>query len=416
MGRAHKPRSGSLAYYPRGRAKRHNSSFSTYPIIQTEGAKPLNYFGYKTGMVQLFGKNAHEKSTGFGQEVSIPSTLIECPPIKIMGVRVYGKKTTGLMVLGEATIEKPGKNLRKKIKAFKKPGKKTQKTGEKKEKNYTTFSDLEKLKEKANKVVLLAEVQPGSTGMGKKKPDLGEINLTGTIDEQYAFAKEKFGKELLVTEAFENNEFIDVKAVDKGKGFTGPVKRFGIKIQRPKAKKHRAVGSISPWHPATVMWTVARAGQHGYQTRTEYNKRIIIIQNNSKPFGPKGGFTNYGVVKNDYLIVTGSVPGSSKRPIALRHAIRKAKETLAKYTDIKIPFEIEETKTEKPKEEKSVKEEKETKEEIVEKKKEAKEGVKETPKEKKAEKETKKEEPKAEKEVKKKESKEKTENKEAKKK
>jgi len=375
----HKPRSGSLAYYPRVRAKKQVATFSTYPAITTEETKALNFFGYKAGMTQIFGKNSHEKSTNFGQETCIPSTVIECPPIRIIGARLYAKTNEGLKVLGEATVEKPGKNLRKKIVSFKQKGKKN-----KEGKKYSVFDDITKLKEKATKVVLLAELQPGHTGIGKKKANVSEIELSGTVDSQLIFAKEKFGKELKITEVFDNNTFIDVKAVNKGKGFQGPVKRFGIKIQRPKAKKHRAVGSIGPWHPATVMWTVPRAGQMGYHTRTEYNKRILFMEGNPETINPKRGFLNYGVVKSDFIVLSGSVPGPAKREIALRPAIRKTQETRVKFTDLNLPFESE------AKEEKKAETKKETKEE----KKEAPVEVKEDKKETEAKKEETKEVPK----------------------
>ncbi len=330
---AHKPRSGSLAFYPKVRANKHLANFTTYPANKGDETKAINFFGYKAGMTAVFGKDAHAKSSTFGLEVMVPATMIECPPLKIIGVRIYGKSHYGLKVLGEATIEKPGKNLRKKIKAFKKHGKK-----KKEEKKYSTFEDLNALKEKAVKVVLIAEIQAGETGIGKTKSDLSEVNLSGNINNQFSFAKEKFGKDLRANEVFSASEFIDVKAVDKGKGFQGPVKRAGIKVQRPKAKKHRVVGAISPWHPPTVMWTVARAGQLGYQSRTEYNKRILAVENNSELLAPPAGFQNYGVVMNDYIIVTGSVPGPAKRPISMRHGIRAIKETHAKYTDLKFSF------------------------------------------------------------------------------
>ena len=340
----HKPRSGSLAYYPRVRAKKQLATFNTYPANTTEEAKALTFFGYKAGMTQIFGKNSHEKSTNFGQETCIPSTVIECPPIRIIGARLYSKTNEGLKVLGEATIEKPGKNLRKKIVAFKKHGKK-----KKDEKQYSTFEDITKLKKDAIKVVLLAELQPSHTGIGKKKANVSEIELSGNVESQLVFAKEKFGKELKIHEVFDNNTFIDVKAVNKGRGFQGPVKRFGIKIQRPKAKKHRAVGSISPWHPATVMWTVPRPGQMGYHTRTEYNKRILFMEGNPETVNPKRGFLNYGVVKNEFIVLSGSVPGPAKREIALRPAIRKIADTHAKFTDLTLPFEakVKEAKADK---------------------------------------------------------------------
>ena len=333
---AHKPRSGSLAYYPKVRAKTQKAIFHTFIKSDSkEGSKPVSFFGYKAGMVHLFGKNAHDKSVAFGHETMIPSTVIECPALKVIGVRVYGKTNYGLKVLGETTTDKPGKHLRGRIVAFKKKGNK-----KKEEKKYTAFEDLEKLKPHVVDVVLLCEAQPSLTGFGKKIADVVEINLSGNSEQQFALAKEKFGKEIRVSEVFTAQQFVDVKAVDKGKGFAGVVKRAGVKVHRPKSKRHRYVGSIGPWHPATVMWTVARPGQLGYQTRTEYNKRVLMIDNNTAAINPARGFNNYGNILNEYVILTGSVPGPAKRIVALRHAVRVHDVNLAKFTDLKIPQEV----------------------------------------------------------------------------
>jgi large subunit ribosomal protein L3 len=37
---------------------------------------------------------------------------------------------------------------------------------------------------------------------------------------------------------------------------------------------------------------------------------------------PAGGFPNYGVIRNSYIILHGSIPGPTKRLISLRDAIR----------------------------------------------------------------------------------------------
>jgi len=329
---AGKPRSGSLGFYPRVRAAKHLAVFSTYPVIEGKGVKPLNFVGYKVGMVPVFGKNSHEKSPGFGLETLVGSTVIECPPVKVIGCRVYGKEHYGKKALGEATVEKADKYLKRKIKAFKQKGKKS-----KEEKKYVSIEDLEKLKDKAVDVVLICETQPSLTGIGKKKPDIFEMHLSGSVEEKFAFAKDKFGKDLKVSDVFVATDFVDVKAVDKGKGFQGVVKRFGVKVHRPKSKTRRIVGSIGPWHPPTVMWTVPRAGQMGYQTRTELNKRVLVVESKPELVNPKSGFTNYGVVRSDYVVLAGSVPGSLKRPVSLRHTIRKHDENLQKYVDIKLP-------------------------------------------------------------------------------
>ncbi len=354
---AHKPRSGSLAYYPRVRAARHMANFYTFPettLKMLKEARPLNFIGYKAGMLTVFGKNAHDKSHSFGQETAIPATVIECPPVKVIGVRAYIKDAYGMHALGEVTIDKPDRNLRRKIKAFKMKGKahgkaKAEGAKEHKDKNakgrpdegkaYSTFEGLEKDRGKFAEVVLIVQTQPGLTGIGKKKADVAELHLSGNAERQLAYAKEKLGKELRVSEVFEQGQFVDVKAVDKGKGFQGVVKRFGVKIHRPKAKKRRYVGSIGPWHPPLVQWTVAMAGQMGYQTRTEYNKRVLLLYGaaNSGAVNPAGGFQHYGLVKNDFIAVHGSVPGAPKRPVALRIPTRMHDEHKAKFADIKLP-------------------------------------------------------------------------------
>jgi large subunit ribosomal protein L3 len=71
---------------------------------------------------------------------------------------------------------------------------------------------------------------------------------------------------------------VDTIAITKGKGIQGPVKRWGIKRLPHKSRKTvRGVGSIGPWTPGTVMYSVPRAGQMGFHQRTEYNKQILKI-------------------------------------------------------------------------------------------------------------------------------------------
>jgi large subunit ribosomal protein L3 len=60
----------------------------------------------------------------------------------------------------------------------------------------------------------------------------------------------------------------------------------------------------------------------GFHQRTEYNKRIIKIGENGEEITPKGGFVHYGVIRGDYVLVSGSVPGTVKRLIRMRDAIR----------------------------------------------------------------------------------------------
>ncbi|MFH0954919.1 MAG: 50S ribosomal protein L3 [Candidatus Micrarchaeota archaeon] len=330
MPKKSRPRTGSLAIRPRKRAKKETPSFATYSKTSVKNSA-VNFMGYKAGMLHLLVKNETPKTTSFGQEISLPVTVIECPPLKVFGLRAYttNLQTRGTRVLMEVNAEKTDVHLGRKIKSFRKKHGKEQKNSssktdtEKKKHGSRSLEDLEKNKSQIVGLRLLVHTQIGLTNTGRKKPDVSEIALNGSIDEQLAFAKQKLGHELSVSDVLEKNQLIDIKAVTKGKGMQGVIKRHRVKMQRHKAKNTRTVGAISPWHPPTVMWTVARPGQMGYHNRTEFNKRIVQIANPKQlNVTPKGGFSHYGVLQNEYVLVAGSIAGPPKRCIALRPAVR----------------------------------------------------------------------------------------------
>jgi large subunit ribosomal protein L3 len=319
------PRKGSMAFYPRVRSRKET------PSIKASGneIKALSFLAYKVGMTQVLGKNNHKGSPGFGQEVLLPATIIECPPIKVLGIRAYVKDEIGVNVYGDVLTDNFDKELKRKIVRFKE--KTTKKT--KPEETKTTITDFEKIIDKILYFTLIVYTQPKITTI-KKKPDTVEINIGGSKEEQFAYAKEKLGKEITIDEVFKEGTSLDIKAVTKGKGFQGVIKRFGIKIQRPKAKTRRIVGSISPWHPATVMYTVARAGQHGYHNRTEHNKKLLKISDKIEEVNGKTGYSGYGLVKGKYAVIAGSIPGPAKRCIAIRQSQRPANKSGAQIESI----------------------------------------------------------------------------------
>ena len=64
----------------------------------------------------------------------------------------------------------------------------------------------------------------------------------------------------------------------------------------------------------------------GYHLRTEYNKWNIIIGNDASKINPKGGFMHYGIVKNEYIVLKGSLPGPNKRLVIITEPIRAKKQ------------------------------------------------------------------------------------------
>jgi large subunit ribosomal protein L3 len=308
------PRHGSLAYLPRGRAKRTTGRIRFWPKV-TEGPTLLGFMGYEAGMTHILMIEDKPGSQNLGKEVSHPATILDVPPIVVFAIRTYTKNQYGLQTFTEAWMEDPPKDFDRTLVLPEK---------------FNTEEGLKKMEEamdEISEIRLLVATNPRLAGVPKKKPDIMEIKVDGgSIREQMEYSKSLLGKNVSVTDVFKEGSYVDVVSVTKGKGFQGPVKRWGIKILPRKSRKtKRGVAAIGPWKPPRVLYTVPRAGQMGYHQRTEYNKRILKIGIDGKEVTPKGGFLKYGMVKGTYVVVDGSLPGPVKRLIRLRHPARPPK-------------------------------------------------------------------------------------------
>ncbi|MGB9740416.1 MAG: 50S ribosomal protein L3 [Candidatus Bathyarchaeia archaeon] len=310
--KTHAPKHGSLAYLPRKRAKRLLAKTRYWPEIKADAPRLLGFLGYKAGMTHVFAIEDRKRSPSFGKEVMRPATVVEAPPLLVCAVRAYAKTPYGLKTLSEAWIKDPPAELERVLTL---------------PENFNTDEQLKKIEENLSnvaKIRVVAITQPKQTSLPKKKPDVTEIEIGGgTIQQQFEYAKGLLGKAVSPTEIFKEGQYIDVMAVSTGKGFQGPVKRWGITILQHKGRKtKRGVATLGPWNPHHVMYSVPRAGQMGFHQRTEYNKRILKIGNDGKEITPKGGFIRYGIVHGPYLLLEGSIPGTEKRPIKLRYPAR----------------------------------------------------------------------------------------------
>jgi large subunit ribosomal protein L3 len=190
------------------------------------------------------------------------------------------------------------------------------------------FSKAESLLDNASDIVAIVAVSPYSVGLAQKTPFVFEMALSGKdFRSQYEYVKSILGREIKISDVFQLGQNIDVFGITRGKGVEGPITRFGVKRKQHKSRKSvRAVGTLGPISPAVVMYTVARQGQRGFHQRTEYNKRILLISNTDKDgensINPAGGFKHFGIVRGDYIVVRGSVPGVPKRLLKMRQPIR----------------------------------------------------------------------------------------------
>ena len=307
MPKRHHPRRGSMGYSPRKRAKAETPHIKSWPEGRDK-PKIQGFLGYKAGMTHAFIIDYRPTSTTSGREVIMPVSVIETPPIKIAAVRAYEKTISGLQTTGEIWAEKLDSELSKRLPLNKKN----------KKKNWNFLKE-------ADEIRILVYTQPKLvTSIPKKIPEIREMRVSGgNYEEQVEYAKKILGKELKVNDAVTEGDMLDIIAVTKGKGFQGHVKRWGVKLLTHKNSKHRRmIGTAASWHPNWIQATVPQAGQMGYHQRTEYNKRILKIGEKGEDINPTGGFPHYGLVRNSYLLIHGSIPGPTKRLISMRDAIR----------------------------------------------------------------------------------------------
>ena len=305
------PKRGSLAYLPRQRAAHHYGRIRHWPKVET-GPTPLGFMGYKAGMTHVSLIEDKAGSPNFGKEVTRPATVIDAPPVTVCAIRAYKRNQYGSQTLTEVWMKEPPKDINRLTTP---------------PKNSDPDQGMKKIQGNLDKITefrLLATTQPRLTGVPKKKPELLEIKIDGaSIKEQFEYAKNLLGKTVSVTDIFKEGQFVDVISITKGKGFQGPVKRWGVRILSHKGRKtKRGIATLGPWNPHRVLYTVPRAGQMGYHQRTEYNKRILKIGANGSEITPKGGFLRYGPIKGTYILINGSLPGPAKRLIRLRHPAR----------------------------------------------------------------------------------------------
>ena len=305
-----RPRRGSMGYSPRKRAKREVPKLDTWPE-PGEAPRIQGFAGYKAGMTHAILIDYRPTSTTAGQEVQVPVTVIEAPPLKVAAIRVYQNDGYGLKTVGELWSNKLDKELKRKVAVGA---------------NASLTSEIETIKKlQAEEVNVIVHTQPSLvSGIPKKKPELMEMRVGGgAYDKRLEYALSLLGKEIGVKDYVKDGDVVDVIAVTKGKGFQGHVKRWGVKLLSHKNSKHRRmIGTLGPKRPGYIWPTVPQSGQMGYHQRTELNKRVLKVGDKGEEVTPKGGFVKYGKVSSSYLLLHGSVPGPAKRLIRLRDAVR----------------------------------------------------------------------------------------------
>merc|ERR1711942_186107 len=349
------PRHGSLGFLPKKRAARHRGKVKAFP--KDDPSKPVHltaFLGYKAGMTHVVREVDRPGSKVNKKEVVECVTILETPPVVVVGVVGYIETPRGLRTFKTVWAEHLSEECRRRFyknwykskkKAFTRASKKWQEDGAKEIEH-----DLAKMKKYCKVIRVIVHTQMKLLKKRQKKAHVMEVQLNGVN----------------INGLFSQDELIDIIGVTKGKGYKGVTSRWHTKkLPRKTHKGLRKVACIGAWHPARVGFSVARAGQKGYHHRTEINKKIYriglgvhmkegkLVRNNAsteydlseeKTITPMGGFPHYGEVNNDFVMLLGCTMGPKKRVITLRkslltHTKRRALEKInLKFIDTSSKF------------------------------------------------------------------------------
>lgn len=149
-----------------------------------------------------------------------------------------------------------------------------------------------------------------------KKPELGHFKKSNTTPKR--FVKEirnmdgyELG-DLVTVDIFKSGQLVDITGVSKGKGFAGTIKRHNQSIG-PKShgggggsKPVRQTGSIGDIAGNKVVKGMTMPGHMGNEKNTIQNLKVVKID-----------------VKNNILLVKGSVPGPKKGYLIIKEAVKQ---------------------------------------------------------------------------------------------
>jgi large subunit ribosomal protein L3 len=136
------------------------------------------------------------------------------------------------------------------------------------------------------------------------KAMLGHFKKAGTtpkrkVIELKGFVKEWKAGDIITVDYFNDDVWLDVKAISKGKGFQGVVKRHGFHgvndATHGQHNRGRAPGSLgASSYPSRVLKGMRMAGRDGGKTVKTLNLKVVKI-----------------IPEQNILMLKGSVPGSN---------------------------------------------------------------------------------------------------------
>merc|ERR1712055_189423 len=227
------PRHGSLAFLPKKRAARHRGKAKSFP--KDDPSKPVHltaFMGYKAGCTHVVREVDRPGSKVNKKEVVEGVTIIETPPVVVVGLVGYIETPRGLRTFKTIWAEHLSEECKRRFyknwyKSKKKCFSKTSKKWSDEMGKQEIEKDLAKMKKYCQVVRILAHTQMKLMKKRQKKAHIMEIQINGgTIANKVDFAREHLEKHIPVDKVFTQDECIDCLGVTKGKGFKGVTSRW----------------------------------------------------------------------------------------------------------------------------------------------------------------------------------------------
>jgi len=365
-----RPRHGSLGFLPRKRTRHHFGKIKSFP--KDDASKDPHFTAfmtYKAGMTHIVrdvdkpGSKLHKK------EVVEGVSVLEAAPMIVAGFVGYVETPRGLRALTSVWAGHLSDEVKRRFykswhkakhKAFTKYQKRWSEASKASE-GSAMAAEIDRAKKYCQVIRALCHTQVSKVKIGQKKAHIKEIQINGgSTEKKVDFVTGLFEQEVKVADVFSQDEMCDLVGATRGKGYNGVVTRWGCtRLARKTHRGLRKVACIGSWHPARVQFQVPRAGQDGYHHRTEINKKIYRIgkaikddphnamtENDltEKAITPMGGFSHFGEVTQDWVMIKGTVMGSRKRLVTIRKSLlpqvsRRANEKIdLKFIDTASKF------------------------------------------------------------------------------
>jgi len=342
-----RPRHGNLGFLPRKRTKHHFGKLKSFP--KDDASKPAHltaFMTYKAGMTHIVRDVDRPGSKLHKKEIAEGVTILEAPPMIVAGFVGYVETPRGLRALTSVWAGHLSEEVRRRF--YKSWHKSKQKAFTKYQKAWTEAgksggeqpmaAEIARAKKYCQVIRAICHTQISKAKLGRKKAHVKEIQINGgTVDQKVDFVVGLFEQEVKVADTFSQDEMVDIVGTTRGHGYNGVITRWGCsRLPRKTHRGLRKVACIGTWHPARMQFQVPRAGQMGYHHRTEINKKIYRIGKAKKddPAGaktnadltekgitPMGGFSHFGEVNEDWLMIKGGVAGPRKRILTLRKSL-----------------------------------------------------------------------------------------------